>query len=103
MRSHQTSDLRLRDAERRPAIRALRLVDPPDRLTPPATVLRPAPLSTGGAARLIRRYAPDAALTMSRDCHAAVGGIPWLLRELAEDGPGITTAVAKPCAAGWPR
>lgn len=59
---------------------------------PSATVLRPAPLSSAGATRLIRRYAPQAAPAQCLECHAAVGGIPWLLRELAE--PDLRTSTA---------
>src|SRR4051794_35679060 len=47
-----------------------------------ATVLGPPPLSPRGAAKLIRRLAPDTRLAVCRDCHRATGGNPWLLGEL---------------------
>ena len=47
-----------------------------------ATVLHPQPLTARGAAQLIRRIAPDTPTPVCHDCHRAVGGNPWLLREL---------------------
>jgi DNA-binding CsgD family transcriptional regulator len=47
-----------------------------------ATVLHPQPLTPRGAAKLIRRVAPDTRLAVCRDCHRAAGGNPWLLGEL---------------------
>src|SRR4051794_9986726 len=47
-----------------------------------ATVLAPQPLSPRGAAKLIRRLAPDTRLAVCRDCHHAAAGNPWLLGEL---------------------
>jgi DNA-binding NarL/FixJ family response regulator len=56
---------------------------------PAALTLRPAPLSVAGAARLIRRVAPDTAIHVCRQGHEAAAGNPWLLGELARgDGPG---------------
>ena len=56
-----------------------------------ATVLHPRPLTPRGAARLIRRHAPDTPADVCRDCHRAVGGNPWLLgelgRQIAAHGP----------------
>jgi hypothetical protein len=54
----------------------------PDALAGAAPVLRPAPLSADGAARLLGR-APDA---WTARCHRATGGDPWLLGELARRG-----------------
>ena len=50
-------------------------------------LLEPGPLSAAGAARLVRRVAPDAPVDR---CRAIAGGDPWLLGELARgalDGP----------------
>jgi DNA-binding CsgD family transcriptional regulator len=47
-----------------------------------ATVVHPRPLTLRGAARLIRREAPDTPAAVCRGCHRAVGGNPWLLGEL---------------------
>jgi DNA-binding CsgD family transcriptional regulator/tetratricopeptide (TPR) repeat protein len=47
-----------------------------------ATVLHPQPLTARGAAQLIRRIAPDTPTPVCHDSHRAVGGNPWLLREL---------------------
>jgi hypothetical protein len=56
-----------------------------------ATVLQPQPLSPRGAAKLIRRLAPETRLAVCRDLHRAAGGNPWLLgelgRQLAVHGP----------------
>ena len=51
-----------------------------------AAVLHPEPLFAAGAARLVRRVAPDAGGTVCRDLHRAAGGVPWLLTELARGG-----------------
>jgi DNA-binding CsgD family transcriptional regulator len=47
-----------------------------------ATVLQPQPLTPRGAAKLIRRLAPETRLAVCRDCHRAAQGNPWLLGEL---------------------
>ncbi len=56
-----------------------------------ATVLHPQPLSPRGAEQLIQRLAPDTPAGVSRDCHRAVRGNPWLLselgRQIAAHGP----------------
>src|SRR5947209_5420269 len=50
-----------------------------------ATVVRPAPLSEGASAQLVRTVLGDAAEdTFCRACHTATGGNPLLLRELAD-------------------
>lgn len=49
---------------------------------PAATVLPLRPLSVPGAARLIRRHAPDTAVQRCRVCHETAHGNPWLLGEL---------------------
>ena len=48
-----------------------------------ARTLRPAPLSAPGSARLIRRLAPEAPVTVCRNLHEAAAGDPWLITELA--------------------
>jgi DNA-binding CsgD family transcriptional regulator len=56
-----------------------------------STVVHPRPLTLRGAARLIRREAPDTPASVCRNCHRAVGGNPWLLgelgRQIAAHGP----------------
>ena len=56
-----------------------------------AIVLHPQRLTAGGAARLIRRLAPDTPTPVCRECHRAVDGNPWLLgelgRQIATHGP----------------
>ncbi len=47
------------------------------------TLLHLQPLSEDGAATVIRRFAPGADDSQCRACHAATGGNPFLLRELA--------------------
>jgi DNA-binding CsgD family transcriptional regulator len=47
-----------------------------------ATVLRPAPLTTGGGIRLMRRLAPDTAIGVCREHCAAAVGNPWLMHVL---------------------
>jgi DNA-binding CsgD family transcriptional regulator len=47
------------------------------------TLLNLQPLSEDGAATVIRRFAPGADDSQCRACHAATGGNPFLLRELA--------------------
>src|SRR5215471_19550776 len=50
---------------------------------PLATVIRPAPLSRGAAARFVRRtLSPDADDAFCAACHQETGGNPLLLREL---------------------
>ena len=69
-----------------------------------ATVLHPQPLTPRGAARLIRRLAPDTPAPVCRDCHRAVGGNPWLLgelgRQIAAHGPEAIDAGRRRRAAG---
>jgi len=48
-----------------------------------ATVLHPQPLTSMGAARLIRGLAPEASIHVCCECHSATAGNPWLLDELA--------------------
>jgi DNA-binding CsgD family transcriptional regulator len=60
-----------------------------------ASVLRPQPLSPRGAARLIRRAAPDASMAVCLECHRSVAGNPWLLSEL-----GRQVAAHGPAAVG---
>lgn len=50
-----------------------------------SNVLRPRPLSAGGAARLMRFRWPDADDAFCRACHEATAGNPFLLGELVED------------------
>lgn len=51
---------------------------------PGTTVLRPAPLTTAGVARVLSsRLACEVAPEFAAACHAAVGGNPFLLTELA--------------------
>lgn len=50
---------------------------------PQALVLRPQPLSARGAGRLVRSTVPQAADELCRACHAASGGNPFFLGELA--------------------
>jgi DNA-binding CsgD family transcriptional regulator len=48
-----------------------------------ASTLRPAPLSSAGAMRLIRRHAPEAPAGVCRELREAAAGDPWLITELA--------------------
>ena len=48
-----------------------------------ATVLHPQPVTSMGAARLIRTLAPEASNHVCDECHRATAGNPWLLAELA--------------------
>jgi DNA-binding CsgD family transcriptional regulator len=56
-----------------------------------AVVLHPQRLTPCGAARLIRRLAPDTPTPVCRECHRAGDGNPWLLgelgRQIARHGP----------------
>ena len=52
------------------------------------TLLDLKPLSEEGAATVIRRFAPGADDSQCRACHAATGGNPFLLRELARSAVG---------------
>ena len=52
------------------------------------TLLGLKPLSEEGAAAVIRRFAPGADDSQCRACHAATGGNPFLLRELARSAVG---------------
>jgi DNA-binding CsgD family transcriptional regulator len=73
-----------------------------------ATVLRPQPLTLRGAARLIRRRAPDTPIRVCREIQIAGGGDPWLLCELtsqvrahgaaAIEEPGAGTRPVTPSA-----
>jgi AAA ATPase domain len=75
-----------------------------------ATVLHPRPLTSLGAARMIRSVAPAASIQVCGDCHRATAGNPWLLGELAREiqlrGPaaieepeGFTPRVTAPARA----
>lgn len=51
---------------------------------PAASMLRPRPLTAEGGARLVRRFAPEAADEVCEACQAATGGNPFLLSEMAK-------------------
>lgn len=54
-------------------------------LQPGASVLRPNPLSAAGVAQMLAaRFATEIAPEFAEACHAAVGGNPFLLTELAD-------------------
>lgn len=63
------------------------------RRAPQALVLRPRPLSVQGAGRMVRDTVPQAADELCAACHAASGGNPFLLGELAA-ALGETTGAA---------
>ena len=56
-----------------------------DVLTSTAQVVRPAPLSAGAAAVLVRRHLPGAVDEFTAACHAASGGNAFLLGELVAE------------------
>ena len=51
---------------------------------PSSTLVEPGPMSAAGAVELIRRLVPDTPYQRCRELHAAAGGNPWLLAELAQ-------------------
>ena len=55
------------------------------RQAPGGTQLHPAALTPAGGAQLVRRFVPAADDELCRTCHAATGGNPFLLSELARD------------------
>ena len=56
-----------------------------DVLASTALLVRPAPLSAGAAAVLVRRHLPDAVDAFTAACHAASGGNAFLLGELLDE------------------
>jgi DNA-binding CsgD family transcriptional regulator len=62
------------------------------------TVLRPQPLTSIGATRLIRGLAPEASIHVCSEFHRASAGSPWLLDELARHLQPDGTAVIEPRA-----
>ncbi len=69
------------------------------RRAPGVVALRPRPLSPAAGAALVARLAPDAAPPVRLACHAASGGNPFVLRELAlalEHGTADEVLAAEP-------